>query len=390
MRILYVAHRVPYPPNKGEKIRCFHHLRHLSSTHEVDLVAYCDDPEDTQWAGALRNYCRRVELVSQRPAIAVARSVASAMRGRSFSEGYFASATPLRYAAPEYDVVWTSSSSVAAPPTRRTPAHRIVDFVDVDSEKWRELAGVVPPPLAWVYALEARRLARLEEGVGTSADRVLVVSENEADILLQRLPQAPVHVVPNGVDLDYFQAAAPAGDFRPQIVFVGTLDYRPNVDAVLFFIREVLPQLRLALPDVEFTAVGHRPATRLQRAVRSSEHGARLAGSVADVRPYLRDAQVCVVPLGYGRGVKNKVLEAMAMGVPVVASQVAVDGLGVRDGLEVILAENPQEYVDAICALVRNPERRRTQAEHALRYVRTAHSWENAFAVLDRILESLG
>jgi glycosyltransferase involved in cell wall biosynthesis len=116
----------------------------------------------------------------------------------------------------------------------------------------------------------------------------------------------------------------------------------------------------------------------------------RLAGSVPDVRPYLRDAQVCVVPLRYGRGVKNKVLEAMAMGVPVVASQVAVDGLGVRDGLEVSLAEKPREYVDAICALLRNPERRRTHAEHALRYVRTAHSWENAFAVLDRILESLG
>jgi sugar transferase (PEP-CTERM/EpsH1 system associated) len=389
MRILYIAHRVPYPPNKGEKIRCFHHLRHLGSRHEVDLVAYCDGAEDTRWAAPLASHCRRVELIPQRPALAVARSVAGTLRGRSLSEGFFASAALMRHAAADYDVVWTSSSSVAARLPRRGLARRIVDFVDVDSEKWREFAAFVPPPLAWLYALEARRVARLEAASGTSADCVLVVAESEAEVLRQRLPLAPVRVVPNGVDLSYFQPAAPAGGAPPRVVFVGTLDYRPNVDAVLFFVREVLPLLRLALPDLEFTAVGHRPAARLQRAVRRRADGVRLAGSVPDVRPYLRAAQVCVVPLQYGRGMKNKVLEAMAMGVPVVASGVAVAGLAVRDGVEVTIAKHPRDYADAICALLRSAERRRVQAEHALHYVRTYHSWERAFAMLDCILESL-
>lgn len=389
MRILYLAHRVPYPPNKGEKIRSFHHLRHLSEAHHVDLVAYYDRREDAQWTVELKRVCRHVALVPLPRIKATLGGAAKIVAGDSFSRGYF-DARPLLSAAADlstYDVIWSSSASIPLPASANGRPRRVVDFVDVDSEKWLEFARVAAAPLAWGYGLEGRRLTRLEGAIATEVDRALVVSESEAEQLRHAAPQAHVAVIPNGVDFDYFRPADRTVRPSPQLVFVGTLDYRPNVDAVLFFVREVLPLLRSALPGIQLTAVGHRPSLRLRLALRDVE-GVRVAASVPDVRPYWNAAAVCIVPLRYGRGVKNKVLEAMAMGVPVVGSRVAVEGLAVRDGHEVLLAETPRDYAEAVRTLLRDPERRARQVAHALEYVHKAHSWERGFAALDACLES--
>ena len=388
MRILYLAHRLPYPPNKGEKIRSFHHLRHLSAAHDVHLISFVEKNDDDP--GPLCEMCRSVELVPLSRAGAMLRSAAALAGAGSLSAAYFASAAMRRAiqratATTSFDVAWASSSAIAEHLTSSRARRRIVDFVDVDSEKWREFAQHTSGLRASIYMTESRRLAGLEARVAAGADSVLLASESEATLLRQRLPEAPVRVVLNGVDSGYFRPSETNADDRAaQLVFVGALDYRPNIDAVLFFLRDVLPQLRERWPKIEFTAVGHRPVAELRRAAHQA--GVHVAGSVPDVRPYLADAAICVVPLRFGRGVKNKVLEAMAMGVPVVASRVAADGLDVRDREHLLTADTAADIAAALAELVPDRERRRTLAANALRYVREHHRWERVLSGLDDAL----
>jgi sugar transferase (PEP-CTERM/EpsH1 system associated) len=393
MQILYLAHRVPYPPDRGDKIRSFHHLRHLAGSHDVDLLAFAERWGDLQWAEALRTFCRTVRLIPVGGAAAIARGGAKLVLGGSFSEGYFGSGAMWRAvrgaaAARRLDLVWACSAAMAqyaaAIPARR----RIVDLVDVDSEKWRDFARHARAPLAWAYAVEATRLADCERRAATAADCVLLVSEVEAACLRRAVPTAPVRVVTLGVDAEVPMAHGPAGAPADLLLlFVGALHYRPNVDAVLFFLRAVLPLVRAQLPGIVFTAVGHRPSARLRRALRRAGPAVRLAASVPDVRPYLRAATVFVAPLRFGRGVRHKVLEAMASGVPVVASGVAVDGLAVRDGVHLLLAEEADAFAAAVVALLQDAQRRRILAANALAYVRESHAWDRVLHELDACLD---
>jgi sugar transferase (PEP-CTERM/EpsH1 system associated) len=395
MRILYLAHRVPYPPNKGEKTRVYHHLRHLSASHEVHLLSSVDDPAEAAGADALRRFCRSVELVRLRHAPALARAAAALLGGGSLSAAYF-DAGALRRAVERaaargpFDLAWASSSAAAVHLEGARPRRRIVDFIDIDSEKWREFARFTGLPVAWAYRVEASRLARLETRIAAAADCVLLASQPDAELLRTAVPHAPLRVVENGVDTDFFQPMAAADGAAPlRVVFTGTLDYRPNVDAVRFFLDQVLPLLRQRVPEVEFTAVGHRPAPAVQRAARRAGGAVEVAGSVPDVRPYFAAAEVCVAPLRFGRGVKNKVLEAMAMGVPVVASRVAAQGLAVRDGTHLLLADGAADLADAVGGLLRDPARRRALATAALQYVREFHRWEDRLRELDDVLNRL-
>jgi sugar transferase (PEP-CTERM/EpsH1 system associated) len=391
VRILYLSHRVPYPPNTGERIRIFHHLRHLTAAHEVHLLSFADRDDDGGSAAHLRESCRSVELVPLPTVPAAARAAVAVMSGGSLTAAYFDAAAMraamARAAArTSFDVVWASSSALAPLLPGVQARRRVVDFIDVDSEKWREFARHTSPPLAWLYGLEAARLHRLEAQIAATADSVLVASDSEAALLRRALPSAPLRVVQNGVDTRYFHPVTRANSARPpQLVFCGSLDYRPNIEAVLFFLDNVLPLVRRRAPDVEFTAVGHRPPGALLRAARRA--GVRVAGSVPDARPFLAAADICVVPLRFGRGVKNKVLEAMAMGVPVVATRVAVEGLAVRDGVQLLIADTAADFATAVTELISDRARRDALAVAALRYVQESHRWENTLRELDEMLE---
>jgi len=395
VRVLYLAHRVPYPPNKGEKIRAYHHLRHLATLADVHLLAFADRPEDEPWRSVLGQHCRSVELVRLRPRSGVARGVLSLLRGHSLSEGYFGDAAMWRavrrtVTAHPFDVVWASSLPMAQYLSLVTASRRIVDFVDVDSEKWWQFAGHARVPLRWAYAIESRRLRRFEKQISATAERVLFASDAEAALFQSFVPAGvPVQVIPNGVDTALFHPQhAPATPRGAKMLFVGTLDYRPNVDAVLFFVREVLPLVRAAVPAARFTAVGHRPARRLVRSMRSVHDGVEIAGSVADVRPYFAATDVFVAPLRLGRGVQNKVLEAMAMGVPVIATPLAVEGLAVQDRVHVLVAETSRQLAAAVIELLRDAELCRRLADNALRLVRDEYRWQRAERAIDACLQS--
>jgi len=393
MRILYLAHRLPYPPDDGARLRIWHHLRHLSAAHAVDLLAFSDRDVDGRGRDALLGVCRRVELVPLRALTALARGLAAWAGGGALSDGYFGGAAMQRAvrcatAAERYDVAWASSSAIAQH-LAAVPAGRVADFVDVDSDKWHQYAAWSRPPAAWAYQLEAARLAGCEARVARTADRVLVISDIEAARLRGSLPHAPLHVVPNGVDTDAVRPPSGGGGARRGLVFVGALDYRPNVDAVAFFTRAVLPRLRARRPELVLTAVGHRPSAALRRLARRADGGLQLTGSVPDVQPYLHAALLCVVPLRFGVGVKNKVLEAMAAGLPVVATPAALHGLPVRSGVEVVVADGAAALAEAVESLFDDDDRRRTLAVAARRRVEASCRWPHVLTALDRCLETL-
>jgi sugar transferase (PEP-CTERM/EpsH1 system associated) len=393
MRILYLAHRLPYPPNKGDKIRSYHHVRHLAAGNDVHLLAFIDDPDDEQWVARLRDLCREVVPVRLDRRRGLMRGLRAWAEGRSLSEGFFGSSAmtdAVRHVATRTppDVAWAFSSVMAQYLPAATAPRTIVDVVDVDSEKWRQFARDSHQPLRAAYGLEARRLRAFEEGVGRTTDQVLFVSEGEAELFRSfGAPRARVLVVPNGVDTDYFNPEPRTGDRRAaQLLFTGALDYRPNVDAVLAFARDVLPRVRAHIPEAQFTAVGHRPARLLLRHAQRHPGDVQVMGSVPDVRPYFRQAQVYVAPLRLGRGVQNKILEAMAMRVPVVASPLAVSGLSVTPGTHVLVARTPQDYADAVVGLLRSPAERERLAAAAARLIAGRYTWAGNLSLLDDCL----
>jgi sugar transferase (PEP-CTERM/EpsH1 system associated) len=393
VNILYLAHRIPYPPNKGDKIRSYHHLRHLARAHEVHLLAFVDDPQDEQWIERLPELCQSFDVVRLRKATAFVRGTLALACGRSLSAGYF-SAARMRDAVlracrlRNFDVAWAFSSVMAQYLPYSRARRRVVDCVDVDSEKWRQYASSCPPPLSWAYALEAARLRAFEQRAGAESDCVVFVTEGEASLYRTFCPgSTDVRVIRNGVDTAYFQPrnVSPAGP--PTLLFTGALDYRPNVDAVRFIARRVLPAVRCKIPDACFVAVGHRPSRALLREAQRSAVPVTIAGSVPDVRPYFEPATVFVAPLRLGRGVQNKVLEAMAMGVPVVASPLATQGLDLHAGEHLLVAETEAEFADAVAVLLHDPQRRRLLADAALALVREHYRWDSVFPLIDACLD---
>jgi sugar transferase (PEP-CTERM/EpsH1 system associated) len=378
--VLYVVHRVPYPPDKGDRIRAYHILRQLSRHADVHLASLADEAVPPQTRAALQRLCARVEIVPLGPRTRWLWALGSLAAGRSISEGAFhspalvdvvrrwAQQTPFRAAL-------ASASSVA--PYLRVPELRgvtaVVDLVDVDSQKWLDYAAAGRGPRSWVYRLEGRRLRRREAALAEWASAVTLVSDHEAALYRAMAPHGPTHAIANGVDLEYFQPPA-AWTAGSGCVFVGQLDYRPNVDAACWFVREVWPGVHGRHPEARLQLVGRQPTAEVRRL--AGVPGVEVVGQVPDVRPYLTGAAVAVAPLRLARGVQNKVLEAMAMARPVVASPPALAGLGNPSRLPTLLAGEPQEWVEAVGDLLGDEAERRRLGQAGRRYVEEHHSWQ--------------
>jgi len=266
---------------------------------------------------------------------------------------------------------------------------KALDFVDVDSELWRVSAEYRATPLSWLNRLEARRLARYEVDVARSFDHAIFVSEAEARVFRHRAADLPSAVVGNGVDLDAFApTAAPVPpEGAPEVVFTGTMDYLPNVDAMRYFCRSILPRVREAAPQVRLTIVGRNPTRAVRRLARKGH--VTVTGWVPDVRPHLARATVAVAPFRIARGIQNKILEAMASGVPVVATSVALEGLDTTDGDGARRADDPASFAREVVALLRDPEWRASCSRQARRFVQRCHRWDVQGAQLSRLLETM-
>jgi sugar transferase (PEP-CTERM/EpsH1 system associated) len=382
--LLFLAHRIPCPPNKGDKIRSYHLLRHLAGRYRVHLGAFVDTPDDWRHVEAVRRLCGETFFAPLRPLTARLRGLSGLAAGRPLTLACYRDAAmqdwvdSLLWRLPVARIL-VFSAAMAQYVMHARAAARVVDFVDVDSDKWRQYARTRPWPLSLLYRREADALLRAERGIAAEFDASLFVSKAEAGLFRQLAPEAAERVgfINNGVDVEYFSPSRgypnPYGRHTRALVFTGAMDYWPNVDAVTWFAREVLPAVRRASAAVRFYIVGARPVRAVRRLAQLP--GVVVTGAVEDVRPYLAHGHLAVAPLRVARGVQNKVLEAMAMEKTVVCSPQSAQGIGALPGREFFIAEGARAFAGRIVDLLSSPLRE-TVGVAARRRILSDYRWE--------------
>ncbi len=395
-KLLFLVHRLPYPPNKGDKIASFNLLRFLAQRYEVFLGTFIDDPDDRQYIDAVRTYCSELCAPEIRPALARIASLRGLASGEALSLPYLRSrelqdwtTRILREVQPDRVVVF--SGPMAQYVSGRVPAGALTlfDMVDVDSEKWRSYGERKRWPMSWLYRREADKLLAFERRMAIEFDSTVFVSKEEAELFRGLAPESAHKITYRiqGVDSDFFD---PAGDYAnpyaadvPVMVFTGAMDYWPNVDAVTWFAEQALPLVREAIPEALLCIVGMRPAPEVQRL--GERTGIHVTGGVPDVRPYLAHARAAVLPLRIARGIQNKVLEAMAMQLPVIATPGAMTGIQPFDGFAPVVSEDPRVLAEAAIARLRAPRLQDRAARHC---VLERYNWDANLERIARLLES--
>ena len=395
--LLLLIHRIPYPPNKGDKIRSYHLLKHLAQHYRVHLATFVDDPDDWQYLPHVEKLCASSHFARMNPLAARVKSLGALLKNRSLSLDYYRDAGMERWvegtvAAHGIERVLVFSSAMAQYADPYRGARRVVDFCDVDSDKWRQYAEQKSFPMNLLYRYEAKQLLRYERQVARDYDASLFVSAPEADLFRQLAPESSAKIghFSNGVDTDYFSPdehyASPYAQGERALVFTGAMDYWPNVDAVQWFCDSVFPLLRARDPDLCFYIVGSRPNPAVQAL--GQRDGVKVTGTVPDVRPYIRYAAVAVAPLRIARGIQNKVLEAMAMATPVVVSPQALEGIDAVPGSELVLAEDAAAFADAVAGLLDGQDSAAAAIGQAARAkVQRQYSWSSNLACIGESLE---
>jgi sugar transferase (PEP-CTERM/EpsH1 system associated) len=391
MRILFICHRIPYPPNKGDKIRAFHELRALSERHEVDLFTLADKAEDLSEEQSLKPYCSRIHVARLDPKMAKLKSLRFLFGRCPLTVPYFHSTAlhravraALRNRSYERIFVYCSAMAQYVTDVKEIPV--LTDLVDVDSNKWMQYAAHTPFPLSAIFAREARFLAAYERTVCQRSVAVLVSTEREAELARGISPRVNVHVVTNGVDTDYFKGPTETPrSFVPAVVFVGDMGYFPNEEAARYFARTVLPMVRASIGDVRFLIVGRNPS----RATRRLQEipGVQVTGFVPDIRTYLAQAQVAVAPFSIAAGIQNKILEAMAFGLPIVATPRVLQGLSPRVAALIETGNTPEELATHVRELLANPQIAECKGIEGRRRVTEEYNWKRPLA---QLLELVG
>jgi sugar transferase (PEP-CTERM/EpsH1 system associated) len=390
MRIFFLAQRVPYPPDRGDKITTFNEIRHLAERHEVEVFCLADGRKDIQNVPGLASLVKAVHAVPLSPVRATMRALLALFRPVPLTVAYF-NETKLRRVIRERsvdvtpDIFLIYSSGMAQFVEELSGFPRIMQFAELDSMKWEDYARMSPAPKSLVYRIEARRLLDYERHIAETFSHCLVCTEQEKNNFEKLIPSAKVSCVPNGVDFEYFRPTDNE-KVKNSLVFTGVMDYYPNVDGIAWFCNEILPIIQKRVPDVHFTICGRRPSRRVRALAGSA--AVTVTGAVPEVASYLDAAQVAVVPLRIARGVQNKLLEAMSMGLPCVTTSAASSGILAEAGRDLLVADRPEEFAAHVIRLLEDGRLRETIGERARKAMKRNYDWNAHLAKLEAILHA--
>ena len=389
MQILFLSQRVPYPPNRGDKITTWKIVERLARSHSVHCIAFAHDREDEQAAAELERRGIRTQTVPFRARAAKLRSLPLLLGKRPMTLGVYGSAALqalVDQAVPKADLAYAYSSSMGAFLERHDSLPRVMHMAELDSDKWLQYSKRSSFPMRWVYAREHRTLLEFERRIAARCDTNVLCTPLEQAIFQREIPGAKSLVLRNGVDLEFYRPQ-PERAQADQLVFVGVMDYLPNVDGCVFFVNEILPLIRRRHPNARLAIVGSRPVQAVLDLARIP--GVEVTGFVDDTRDWLAKASVSVAPLRIARGIQNKVLEAMAMGLAVVGTTSATQGVEAQAGTHFLLANSAQEQADAIVDLLDNPKRAQQLGRSARAFVEAHYDWEVVLRTLDELVASL-
>ena len=389
MRILYISQRVPFPPNRGDKITTWRNIEYLGRKHDVVSIAFAHNDADREAADELRKKGFEVHTVDLDLKRAKLRSLPLLLTGKPLTLGVYGSAELQRIVdelVPGADLAIGYSSSMGAFILPHSKIPRIQYIVELDSDKWAQYAGFTKPPMKWVYAREARCLLNFERQLCAAVDTNVLVTELEVEIFRDRISGASSHVLRNGVDLELFHPRANAPE-PGHFVFTGVMDYFPNVDGCIWFAKEILPLVRREHPDARFTIVGSSPSAEIETLAQLD--GVEVTGFVPETRDYLARAAVAVAPLRIARGIQNKVLEAMSMGLAVVGTTHATQGVAGQHGRDYLVADTASDFAAACARLVASPADAAALGATARHFVETHYDWERCLEPLGALVEEV-
>ncbi len=386
-----MCQRVPYPPDRGDRITTYHVLKMLRGMGRVRVGCFLESPRDLEGVRTLEEMGVRVEALPLRPRLKRILSLAWLPTRIPLTLPYFHSGrlqeAVRRWSSQGLDLAFAYSSSMGqyllGRPTPLPIPLKVMQFAELDSDKWLQLSKETPFPYSWIYKREAELLGRFERSLARAVDLSLVVSPLEKALFQERIPGVEPRIVENGVDSDYFRPG-PRSPREEAVIFTGVMNYDPNVQGVLRFARRVWPLVRKARPEARFYVVGSDPVRSIQ-ALHGKE-GIHVTGRVPDTRPWFDRARVAVAPLWVARGIQNKVLEAMAMALPVVATPAAFGGIDARPGEHLLLAEEPGDFARAVREILENPQEAESMGNAARAWVKERYSWKRILKGLEEIL----
>lgn len=391
--VLLLVHRIPYPPNKGDKIRSFHILKYLANRRDVILGAFVDDPADWQHVSFLKRFTKKQFILPRNGHFrASIRYGFALLKHQPLSNAIYKNVKMQKWVS---DVIRTEkirdvvvfSSQMAQYIEKEKNLNKIIDFVDVDSLKWEQYSQQTTGLKRWIYKREASTLSNFEKNTAQKSRVSIFVTENEVNYFKDRSKLTEnIISLGNGVDTDYFSPQhVYTSPFTQEkicrFVFTGMMDYWPNVDAVIWLSENVLPKLREANIAFKFFIVGGNPDAKVKKL--SQQPDVVVTGRVPDMRPYLYHADFAVAPLRIARGIQNKVLEALSLNCPIIVSPFALEGINLPKHDNIQVAESELQWVDSIKALSKTAK---SQRENTHQLIKQQYSWDSALSGLDHYL----
>jgi len=394
MHILFISHRVPYPPDKGDKLRAFNILKYLSQSHTISLACVMDDRNDEQYLEDLAIYCNRIWAVPINSLFSLIRMFWNWLIGRPLTIGHyyswlFRNGIYKILREEQIDLIYVYSTAMAQYVLKVDSIPKILDLVDADSEKWASWSKYARFPMSCIYHLEGKRIKAYEKAVCPQFQTCILVADSEKKLLDQHVSGHSSCTVTNGINLHFYNSylSDPLAQDRRNLIFVGGMFYFAYIDGMLYFYRNIFDRIAQAYPDSKLYIVGANPA----RSIRNLAGDSRVfvTGYVKAVRPYLQMASVYIVPLRIAPGVQNKILEALAMQVPVVTTTAALQGIDAEPGRDLLVADTPEEFAGAVNRLLADPDLRQELARNGRNLVQQRYDWNENLKNLDPILDKV-